>query len=244
MPGTPEGPCPAQPPRAPSHQPSTAGAGRARPARPARPIARTEAARSPCPGRPCRSRREGVPGHRLGQIALDAAEDAPARDPEHSPRHRARARSAAGRGRRSGSREVAANLLAAAQLHTPRARPVHVEVAARRDQAILAVTNEGRGIDPERAPHPFEASPRDADRRSGSRAADARSSPSPIIAASIHADKSTATERSAAGDACNRHDAGQLPTRASSPLCRPSRARPADPDGPPVSPKQGRQDDR
>jgi hypothetical protein len=137
-----------------------------------------------------------------------------------APRHRARARSAAGRGRRSGSREVAANLLAAAQLHTPRARPVHVEVAARRDQAILAVTNEGRGIDPERAPHPFEASSRDADRRSGSRAADARSSPSPIIAASIHADKSTATERSAAGDACNRHDAGQLPTRASSLLCR------------------------
>jgi two-component system, OmpR family, sensor kinase len=53
-------------------------------------------------------------------------------------------------------RQVAANLLDNAQLHTPPATPVHVDVEVRGDQAVLSVTDTGPGIDPEQASHIFE----------------------------------------------------------------------------------------
>ena len=91
----------------------------------------------------------------LAQVALDAVQDARARDPgqpitvrEHGP--------LIVMGDEQRLRQVAANLLANAQVHTWPGTPVHVEVAARGDQAILTVTDEGPGIDPEQVPHIFE----------------------------------------------------------------------------------------
>jgi len=99
-------------------------------------------------------------------------------------------------------RQVAANLLANAQAHTPPGTPVHVEVAARDDQAILAVTDEGPGIDPEQAPHIFErfyrgtpiGAQRVAPQSSGSGLGLS------IVAAIMHAHKGTATVRSTPGN--------------------------------------------
>jgi two-component system OmpR family sensor kinase len=53
-------------------------------------------------------------------------------------------------------RQVAGNLLANAQIHTPSGARVDVEVGSRGDHATLTVTDHGPGINPEQAPHVFE----------------------------------------------------------------------------------------
>jgi two-component system OmpR family sensor kinase len=91
----------------------------------------------------------------LTRIAVDAVQDARARDPdrtitvhEHGP--------VMVHGDERRLRQVATNLLDNAQRHTPPGTHVHVEVEARGDQAVLAVTDTGPGIHPEQAPHVFE----------------------------------------------------------------------------------------
>ncbi len=53
-------------------------------------------------------------------------------------------------------RQIVANLLENAQVHTPAGAPVRVEVGVRDGMAVLAVIDTGPGIDPEQAPHVFE----------------------------------------------------------------------------------------
>jgi two-component system OmpR family sensor kinase len=91
----------------------------------------------------------------LVQIALDAAQDARARDPQRPITvHQHGPLSVVGDQQRL--RQVAANLLANAEIHTPPGTPVDLDLAARGDQAILTVADEGPGVDPEQAPHIFE----------------------------------------------------------------------------------------
>jgi two-component system OmpR family sensor kinase len=136
----------------------------------------------------------------LAQIALDAAQDARARDPgrpitvhQHGPLIVV--------GDEQRLRQVAANLLANAQIHTPPGTPVHVEAAARGTRAVLEVTDEGPGIDPQHAPHIFErfyrgtpiGAQRTAPQSAGSGLGLA------IVAAIMQAHDGTATVRSAPG---------------------------------------------
>jgi two-component system, OmpR family, sensor kinase len=91
----------------------------------------------------------------LTEIALDAAQDAHARDPDQPITvHHNGPLIVIGDDQRL--QQVAANLLANAQTHTPPGTPVEVVLSARDDQAILTVTDHGPGIDPEDAPHVFE----------------------------------------------------------------------------------------
>ncbi|HEY1509511.1 MAG TPA: HAMP domain-containing sensor histidine kinase [Solirubrobacteraceae bacterium] len=53
-------------------------------------------------------------------------------------------------------RQIVANLLENAQVHTPARAPVRIEVGVRDGVAVLAVIDAGPGIDPEQAPHVFE----------------------------------------------------------------------------------------
>ena len=91
----------------------------------------------------------------LAVIAHEAADDARARDPGRSitvdvggpvvvigdePR----------------LRQIVANLLENAQVHTPARAPVRIEVGVRDQMAVLAVIDTGPGIDPEHAAHVFE----------------------------------------------------------------------------------------
>jgi two-component system OmpR family sensor kinase len=137
----------------------------------------------------------------LAQIALDAAQDARARDPgrpitvhQHGPLIVV--------GDEQRLRQVAANLLANAQIHTPPGTPVHVEAAARGTRAALEVTDEGPGIDPQHAAHIFErfyrgtpiGTQRTAPQSAGSGLGLA------IVAAIMQAHDGTATVRSAPGN--------------------------------------------
>jgi two-component system, OmpR family, sensor kinase len=136
----------------------------------------------------------------LERIALDAIEDARARDPdrpittrEHGPLVVV--------GDEQRLRQVAANLLINAQTHTPPGTPVHVDLAARGDQAVLSVADEGPGIDPEQASHIFERFYR-------ATLVGAHGAPPPsagtglglaIVAAIMRAHQGTATVRSSPG---------------------------------------------
>jgi two-component system OmpR family sensor kinase len=91
----------------------------------------------------------------LVPIALEAAEDARARDPGRPITVREDGHVVV-QGDEQRLRQVAANLLANAQMHTPPGTPVRVDVGVRGDQAILSVADEGLGIDSEQAPHIFE----------------------------------------------------------------------------------------
>jgi two-component system, OmpR family, sensor kinase len=91
----------------------------------------------------------------LTQLALDAVQDAQVRDPQrsitvdhHGPVNVL--------GDEPRLRQVAANLLENAQVHTPARTPVRVGVEVRDGQAVLSVTDAGPGIDPQHAPHIFE----------------------------------------------------------------------------------------
>ena len=53
-------------------------------------------------------------------------------------------------------RQIVANLLENAQVHTPAQAPVRIEVGVRGEMAVLAVIDTGPGIDPEQAAHVFE----------------------------------------------------------------------------------------
>jgi two-component system OmpR family sensor kinase len=136
----------------------------------------------------------------LVRIALDAAQDARARDPdrpitvrEHGPLVVV--------GDEQRLRQVAANLLANAQIHTPPGTPVRVDLAAGGHQAILTVADEGPGIDPEQAPHIFERFYRGTP--AGAHSAAPRSAGTglglAIVAAIMQAHQGTATVRSTPG---------------------------------------------
>jgi two-component system, OmpR family, sensor kinase len=91
----------------------------------------------------------------LARVALDAARDARARDPQR-PISVDSPESVVVFGDEPRLRQVAANLLVNAEVHTPPGTPVHVEVATSGEQGALVVTDEGPGVDPEDAPHIFE----------------------------------------------------------------------------------------
>jgi len=91
----------------------------------------------------------------LAVIAHEAADDARARDPGRSITV-----DAGGPvvviGDEPRLRQVVANLLENAQVHTPAEAPVRIEVGVRDQMAVLAVIDTGPGIDPEQAGHVFE----------------------------------------------------------------------------------------
>jgi two-component system OmpR family sensor kinase len=91
----------------------------------------------------------------LTVVAYEAAEDARARDPGRSITVDARGPViVSGDERRL--RQIVANLLENAQVHTPAGAAVRVEVGVRDQMAVLAVVDSGLGIDPEQAVHVFE----------------------------------------------------------------------------------------
>jgi two-component system OmpR family sensor kinase len=91
----------------------------------------------------------------LALIARDAVDDARAREPER-PISVDSDRAVIVSGDEPRLRQIVANLLENAQVHTPAGTPVRVEVATRDGMAVLAVIDAGPGIDPEQAPHVFE----------------------------------------------------------------------------------------
>jgi two-component system OmpR family sensor kinase len=137
----------------------------------------------------------------LTKIALDTVQDARARDPDRPITVHGRGPLVV-QGDEQRLRQVAANLLANAQLHTPPGTPVHVGLAARGDHAILTVADQGPGIDPDQAAHIFERFYRGtlvgahdtAPRSAGTGLGLA------IVAAIMHAHQGTATVRSTPGN--------------------------------------------
>jgi two-component system OmpR family sensor kinase len=91
----------------------------------------------------------------LTVIAREAAEDARARDPRRSITVDARGPVVVS-GDEPRLRQIVANLLENAQMHTPVGAPVRIEVSVRDQMAVLAVIDTGPGIDPEQAAHVFE----------------------------------------------------------------------------------------
>jgi two-component system OmpR family sensor kinase len=91
----------------------------------------------------------------LAVIAHEAADDARARDPE-----RPITVDAGGPvvviGDEPRLRQIVANLLENAQVHTPGPAPVRIEVGVRGGMAVLAVIDTGPGMEPEQAAHVFE----------------------------------------------------------------------------------------
>ena len=91
----------------------------------------------------------------LAVIAHDAADDARARDPGRSVTV-----DAGGPvvviGDEPRLRQIVANLLENARVHTPAEAPVRIEVGVRDEMAVLAVIDTGPGIDPEQVAHVFE----------------------------------------------------------------------------------------
>jgi two-component system, OmpR family, sensor kinase len=91
----------------------------------------------------------------LAVIAHEAADDARARDPGRSITVDA-GRPVVVIGDEPRLRQIVANLLENAQVHTPAQAPVRIEVGVRDGMAVLAVIDTGPGIDPEQAAHVFE----------------------------------------------------------------------------------------
>jgi two-component system OmpR family sensor kinase len=91
----------------------------------------------------------------LALIAREAADDARARDPER-PITVDAGRPVMVIGDEPRLRQIVANLLENAQVHTPAKTPVRIEVVVRDQMAVLAVIDTGPGIDPEQAGHVFE----------------------------------------------------------------------------------------
>ncbi len=91
----------------------------------------------------------------LAQIAIDAVQDARARAPGQPIDVQAPGPLIV-LGDDQRLRQVAANLLANAQIHTRPGTQVHVSTAVRKGRATLVVADEGEGIDPDDAEHVFE----------------------------------------------------------------------------------------
>jgi two-component system OmpR family sensor kinase len=91
----------------------------------------------------------------LTVIAREAADDARARDPVRSITVDARGPVVVS-GDEPRLRQIVANLLENAQVHTPAGSSVRIEVGVRDQMAVLAVIDTGPGIDPEQAAHIFE----------------------------------------------------------------------------------------
>jgi two-component system, OmpR family, sensor kinase len=91
----------------------------------------------------------------IALIARDAVDDARAREPARSITVDAD-HPVIVSGDEPRLRQIVANLLENAQVHTPTATPVRVEVAIRNDMAVLRVIDSGPGIDPDQAVHIFE----------------------------------------------------------------------------------------
>jgi two-component system, OmpR family, sensor kinase len=91
----------------------------------------------------------------LAVIAREAADDARARDPARSITVDA-GRPVVVMADEPRLRQIVANLLENAQVHTPAEAPVRIEVGVRDQMAVLAVIDTGPGIDPEQAGHVFE----------------------------------------------------------------------------------------
>ena len=91
----------------------------------------------------------------LAVIARDAVDDARARDPDR-PITVDAARPVMVTGDEPRLRQIVANLLENAQVHTPAGAPVRVEVGVRDGTAVLAVIDTGPGVDPQQMPHVFE----------------------------------------------------------------------------------------
>jgi two-component system OmpR family sensor kinase len=91
----------------------------------------------------------------LALIARDAVDDARAREPAR-PITVDADHPVTVSGDEPRLRQIVANLLENAQVHTPTATPVRVEVAIRNGLAVLRVIDSGPGIDPDQAAHIFE----------------------------------------------------------------------------------------
>ncbi len=91
----------------------------------------------------------------LTVIAHEAADDARARDPKRSITVDAGAPVVVV-GDEPRLRQIVANLLENAQVHTPTEASVRIEVAVRDQLAVLAVIDTGPGIDPAQVGHVFE----------------------------------------------------------------------------------------
>ncbi len=136
----------------------------------------------------------------LTQIALDATQDARAREPGRPISIDDRGPvMVVGDERRL--RQVAANLLDNAQIHTASGASVNIEVQARGNQALLAVTDTGPGIDPEQASHVFERFYRGTPVRTtdGAPRTAGTGLGLAIVAAIMHSHQGTATLRSQPG---------------------------------------------
>jgi two-component system OmpR family sensor kinase len=102
----------------------------------------------------------------LALIAREAADDARVRDPGRPITVDAdRPVSVIGDDHRL--RQIVANLLENAQVHTPAGSAVRIEVGVHDGMAVVAVIDTGPGIDPEQAPHVFERFYRGTPPRSG-----------------------------------------------------------------------------
>jgi two-component system, OmpR family, sensor kinase len=91
----------------------------------------------------------------LAVIAHEAADDARARDPGRSITLDAGGPVVV-TGDEPRLRQIVANLLENAQVHTPADAPVRIEVGVRDHMAVLTVIDTGPGIDPAEAAHVFE----------------------------------------------------------------------------------------
>ncbi len=91
----------------------------------------------------------------LALVARDAVDDAQAREPDR-PLTVDADRAVIVSGDEQRLRQIVTNLLENAQVHTPAAAPVRVEIAIRDGMGVLAVIDSGPGIDPDQAPHVFE----------------------------------------------------------------------------------------
>ncbi|MDE3077008.1 MAG: sensor histidine kinase, partial [Chloroflexota bacterium] len=91
----------------------------------------------------------------LSQLALDAAADARAMDPSRTI-SAAVSDEAVVAGDEARLRQVVANLVRNALVHTPAGTPIEVATEVAGEMAVLRLTDHGRGIPPEAAEHIFE----------------------------------------------------------------------------------------
>jgi two-component system OmpR family sensor kinase len=91
---------------------------------------------------------------RLDEVAAEAVDAAHAVEPGRPVDLDAAAATVVGD--RDRLRQVIDNLLANARAHTPAGTPVHVRVATRNGDAVLAVADEGPGLEADDAEHVFE----------------------------------------------------------------------------------------